>query len=264
MNNPLTPYILIETLKRSNLPTILVEGNDDINIYNFFEQKIGSRKISFINCGGRNTLLKIYEKKKELQGKKVMYIADKDMWVFSEIPQKYKDIFFTKGYSIENDLYEDGYTLIHKLFNTEENKKFEIILQELIKWFAFEITKFKTNKKYDAKFSEVSILSTDNFNRKLNKFTSQFIKNRCPENSNNKTVHEIQNNYIQKLRGKFIFQIFLLLFQERKKKNSIKPIKYTTNQLFDLCFRQGISNKQNKTNMNRLINELLKFINYKI
>lgn len=37
--NPLTPEILLETLKRSSLKTVLVEGTDDMEVYRKDEKK---------------------------------------------------------------------------------------------------------------------------------------------------------------------------------------------------------------------------------
>ncbi len=254
--NSLTPDIIIETLKRSSLPTILVEGKDDFIIYRKFQDKIGARYVSFLICGGRNTLLKIFDRKDEFSNKKVMFIADKDMWVFSLIPEKYKDIFFTKGYSIENDLYEDGKFFIQSLFDNSENVKFEKIVKEVIGWFAFEVNKIKSDENYDAKFSDVTLLSTKIFHRNLNKFTEDFISKRGIENKQNKTVIEIENDFVRKLRGKFIFQVIVLIFQERTGRNKIT---YTKEQLFDLCYTEGMRDSNKKTNVNKFINQLLKF-----
>lgn len=256
--NPLTSEILIDTLKRSSLPTILVEGKDDFIIYRKFQEKIGVRYVSFLRCGGRNTLLKIFDRKDELDNKKIMFVADKDLWVFSSVPEMYNEILFTKGYSIENDLYEDGQSLIQKLFNTKEEERFKLIIKEIIYWFAYEVNKIKSNQGYDAYFSEVTILSTKTFDRLLNKFTDNFIKNRGVENNQNETVKEIKDNFILKLRGKFIFQVLELIFQERKIKED-KSVSYTKNQLFDLCFTEGIRDDKKKTNINRFINELIIF-----
>jgi hypothetical protein len=71
--NPLTPEILLATLKHSSLPTVLIEGVDDSNVYRNFEKKIGIRSLSFLNCGGRAALLKIYERRNELANKKIRY-----------------------------------------------------------------------------------------------------------------------------------------------------------------------------------------------
>lgn len=255
-NNALTPDIIIKTLKRSDLPTVLVEGKDDFFIYRKFQNKIGARYVSFLPCGGRNTLLKVFDRKGELNNKKVMFIADKDMWVFSFIPEKYKDIIFTKGYSIENDLYEDGKSLIKNLFKDNENIRFKKILREVTLWFAFEVNKINSDERYNAKFSDVTLLSTKIFNRELNKFTENFISRRGIENIQDETVKEINDNFIQKLRGKFIFQIIELLFQKREIK---KDITYTKKQLFDLCYAEGIRDNNKETNMNNFINYLLKF-----
>ena len=61
--NPLTPEIIISTLKHSSLNTVLIEGKDDLQVYNLMEKNIDNALISFLPCGGRNTLLKVLEEK---------------------------------------------------------------------------------------------------------------------------------------------------------------------------------------------------------
>jgi hypothetical protein len=99
---------IVATLKRSSLPTVLVEGKEDIIIYRQIEQLFGATKINFLPCGGRNTLLKIFERRNEFSNIKTFFIADKDMWVFETPPIEYHEVLFTTGYCLENDLYIDG------------------------------------------------------------------------------------------------------------------------------------------------------------
>ena len=52
---------LISALERSNLPTVIVEGEDDIIVYRTLDEKVDG--IDVIDVGGRDILLKIYREK---------------------------------------------------------------------------------------------------------------------------------------------------------------------------------------------------------
>jgi hypothetical protein len=97
---------MVSFLKRTSLPTILVEGNDDCYIYRQLENKIDVEDVDILICKGRESLINIFERRNEFKESAVVFMADKDMWFFSEVPMEYKEhIIFTDGYSIENDLY---------------------------------------------------------------------------------------------------------------------------------------------------------------
>lgn len=256
-NNPLTPEILIETIKRSNLPTVLVEGTDDFDIYRNFENKIGVRKVDFIPCGGRNTILEIYKRKSEFLSKKVMYIADKDTWIFNSIPVEYLEIIFTSGYSIENDLFVDAEIFLSNLLTKNENLRLNTFISNVLNWFAFEVDKFLNNQAYDAKFSEITLLNTSVLDRTTNNLTVEFLTNKNFIPPNNNTLNDLAQNYKVKFRGKFIFQLLELIFQLRTK----DEIKFHRKQLFNLCFVEGIRDENKNTNINRLLNEIKRFLN---
>jgi len=253
--NPFTPDIIIETLKRTKLPTILVEGTDDVLIYREFENKIGCRKIDFIHCGGRNTVLEIFKRRNEFSTKKVMYIADRDMWVFIPIPTEYSDVYFTTGYSIENDLYTDGEDLFANIFSDDEKLRLNTILSNVIRWFAFEIDKFMNNQSYDANFSSVSLLDPEKLDRNTNELTTSFLTNRGFSEPNQNTLLDLKNNIYLKFRGKFLFQLIELIFQSRT-----NNITYSRKQLFNLCFIEGTRNAEKNTNMNRLFKTITEFL----
>jgi hypothetical protein len=125
----------------------------------------------------------------------------------------------------------------------------------VVEWFAFEVDKYCENQAYDANFSDISILSTKNFDRTQLKFTEDFIKNRGLVPPKKDTKNEILSSYQMKLRGKFIFQIIELLFQIR----DVGEVSYTKLQLFDLCFSEYVRNPNLCPNIQKIINELNKF-----
>ena len=76
----LTPDIIIETLKRSNLNTVLIEGVDDVDVYRTLEDYLDIADISFMECQGRINLLKVFERRNEINDK-VLFLCGRAFWV---------------------------------------------------------------------------------------------------------------------------------------------------------------------------------------
>lgn len=105
----------IYTLKTdSDLPTVIVEGRDDQVIYTWMRRLLNvPTKIDVLPVGNRDNVIEIYERRSEFDSRlPVAFMADLDKWVFDKRdkggPAVYSDIIWTKGYSLENDLYSDG------------------------------------------------------------------------------------------------------------------------------------------------------------
>lgn len=185
-----------------------------------------------------------------------MFIADKDAWVFSNVPEEYEEVFLTKGYCIENDLFYDGADFVLNLLEEGEKERFKEIIKNVTPWYAFEIKKLN-GELMDSPFSDITLLSDKILNRANNALVDEFLASRdfatpCP-----KLCQEIEADYALKLRGKYIFQILELIFQERKEK---KSLKYHRRQLFDICFVEGTRSNDKESNLNKVINEIKKFI----
>jgi len=157
----LTAEELVETLKRSSLTTVLVEGKDDMLIYRWIEQEIGFDKANFLPCGGRDKLLKVFKRRKEFNHIKTVFIADKDSFVYDEnIPVKYDEIIWTTGYSIENDLYYGK--AVERLLDLDEDVKFRIALKNFIFYYAFEIENYKKKIVHNFSNHPYEVLTDDN------------------------------------------------------------------------------------------------------
>lgn len=244
--NPLTPEIIIETLKRSNLKTVLIEGKDDLQIYRHIEEEVDFLEVDFLACNGRNNLLEVYKAKNDISTK-LLFICDSDLWLFVPKPEFInEDLITTNGYSIENELYQDGIEILNTLFSEEEILKKKQIIENLCVWFAYEVSKVLQNTQYDCKFSDVSILNEEII--ELNSFhlREEFLKNRNFIEPDKNLIEDIKNNYKIKLRGKFIFQVLEKLFKERGK----NLIRYRKDQLFDLIYRTVSNNDDNEKIIN--------------
>ena len=254
--NPLTPEILLETLKRSSLKTVLVEGSDDMEVYRKVERIIGVRNIDLLPTGGKTALLKVFQKRNELNSSRVMFIADKDAWVFSNVPEEYEEVFLTNGYCIENDLFSDGSDLVLNLLDQSERERFLEIVKNVTPWYAFEVKKIN-GEIVDSPFSDVTLLSEKVLNRANNALVDTFLESRNYSSPCPVLCADIQENFALKLRGKYIFQILEIIFQERKAE---KALKYHRRQLFDLCFVEGTRDNSKVSNLNSVISEIAKFI----
>lgn len=134
--NPLiiTPNEIISTISHSLLPTLLVEGSDDLEILTSIERIAFADRINVMPVGGRLALFEIWSRREEIGGAKVAFLADSDLYVFSEIPSELNGIIFTKGYSIENDLLASGRSF--RIIGVDYLQQWESVLQQLSHWFA--------------------------------------------------------------------------------------------------------------------------------
>ena len=137
LNTTVTVDDLIYALRRSQTPNIVVEGEDDVIIYRELVRRVEIAHLDFHAAGGREKLLRVYERRNEFAHVPVAFIADQDMWLFSGIPADYAGIIWTQGYSIENDLYADAE--LEYFLDTSQIAEHQHILDALSTWFAFVV-----------------------------------------------------------------------------------------------------------------------------
>ncbi len=77
---------------------------------------------------------------KNTKARKSWFLADRDMWLYSGIPSEFKEIVFTHGYSIENDVL--CCTAVHRLLTADERRRFASTLKQLARWFALEVNEY--------------------------------------------------------------------------------------------------------------------------
>lgn len=251
-NNSLTAEIIIETMKRSSLNTLFIEGKDDLLIYRKIQDDIDDLIFDLFPCQGKINLIGVYENK-HLFGNKNLFICDKDMWVFkpSEIENN-EDLITTYGYSIENELFQDSEVFILKLFTKDEIEKFEKIIKSICKWFAFEVELYLNDKSDKCCYSETSILSTSVINKNEIEIKQEFLDSINFTNPNSELYEDISNDYKVKLRGKFIFQTIEKIFQERAKNG----VSYTKKQLFDLIYNFVTKDDLNESILKNRIDDI--------
>ncbi|MXZ31103.1 MAG: DUF4435 domain-containing protein [Acidimicrobiia bacterium] len=191
---------MVATLRRSTLPTVLVEGQEDMRIYRWVEARLGIRAANVLPTGGRDKLLSVYERRQEFSSLPVAFVADKDMWLFSGIPSNYAGVIWTEGYSVENDLYAGAE--LEDLLDAEEAQAQQQLLDAIAEWFAFEVEEYLAERHY-----EVSHHCDRVVPRGHTQIDENFRKSRGFRSPGERMHRQIKSEYQLQLRGKQLFQI---------------------------------------------------------
>ena len=238
----LTVDELVSTLRRSKLPTVVVEGRNDMQILRWMEDLLKTHEIDILGVGGRPNLLAIYDRKSEFEHLPIAFIADRDKELFTQLPEGYEDIIWTQGYSIENDLYAGAEPSLENLMDPQEAAEHRQLLNTVIKWFAFEVEEFLAGR-------------TPEFNHHCNEVVPQGQTEmdsglrqrrgfRCP---NSELLQEIKDAYQLQLRGKLLFQMLVRFLSK-----SNRRIKHSIHGLYEIAFKMTPFHPL----MNRLIQEI--------
>ena len=235
---PPTVEELIGTIKRSSQPTVLVEGPDDMSIYRWMQGQIGPLKADFLPCGGRTALLEVFKRRTEFAGKKVVFLADQDMWLFTSIPPEYADIIWTEGYSIENDIYM--YSDIERFLDLNVIAEHRLLIEVIARWFAFEVEEFRAKgySQVDTKIGDVVRPGTTDIH-------PDFVTKRGYIPPSPETVREIVDDYQRNIRGKQLFQMLRRLLAPGS------PVAHSEEALHQICV-----NTRNHLNVARLMAEI--------
>lgn len=225
MDIHLTVDEIVELLKRTTLTSVIVEGKDDMTIYRWLEEKIGIDKANFFPCGGRDTLLKVFERRDEFSHIKTVFLADKDSFIYSEVPKEYSDILWTVGYSIENDLYHGKF--LEKLLTVNEEVNFRTSLKNFITYYAFEVEQF--NKKFVFNFSNHPNRVIDN----AHQLDIKFLESVNYKEPSIEIIAYLEREYDLLIRGKSLFALLLrfLSYKNRETKHSKKSLCETSFKL---------------------------------
>lgn len=205
---------IIQTLKRSSLPTVLCEGRRDLSVLRCLEDVLDPRRVSFLPCGGRVALLAVFDRRSEVP-RSVAFFADKDTWVFTGVPAKYRGIVFTWGYSIENDLLEGA--RVDRLLTREERQRFQAALKEIIRWYAFEISKLPATPSVDVHVTRLLQPDREELSNEFLAFIS--FSEPPPE-----LINQITTSYQQLLRGKTWVQLLVRFLSHRSRESKYQDI----------------------------------------
>lgn len=238
---------IVNSLKRSFIPTIVIEGKDDLFIYRWLKSNIDNSIISLLPCGGRPSLFEVYKRRSEFSDKDVIFIADKDFYRFFGVPEEKKDIIFTTGYCIENDIYSGS--TIDDFLDKEDRDEFEKLKEIIGKWFSFEVQK----KKQDITEGSANELTVS---KHINVICPVGCNKICPDFSKKISYVEpqkcftelVNQEYTLNVRGKQLFQM-LSRFLSKKGRFS----NFSEKNLIEIALKQN-----NNAYLTKIVNKIEK------
>ena len=241
---------LVSTLRRSRIPTIVVEGKADMQIFRWMEDALEVHQADILNVGGRPNLFAVYDRRSEFSHLPVAFIADRDKELFTQLPVGYENIIWTQGYSIENDLYAGADPSLETLMDPHEADEHKQVLNTIVKWFAFEVEEFLAGRdhKFDHHCNEIVHLGQTVMD-------NGFRQRRGFRQPNSDLEQQISNTYQLQLRGKQLFQVLVRFLSA-----SNRSAKYSYQGLYEIAFKMTPSHPL----MNRLIQEIEKEITAQI
>jgi hypothetical protein len=213
---PLDIDEVIGLLSKSSLPTVIIEGSDDVIVFRRMEDMFVDLGLSVMPVGGRGNVLKMFSRLNEIaNSKNIAFIADLDTWVTFNVPAQFISdrLVFTDGYSIENDIFRDGN--LEEIMSINERTRFDIDIAKFIRWYALALNRFQDGR--------------DNIN--LNLFPDVILDNpqdyvekirlNVGENYPDELHKLVLSDYGKYLRGKSLMQILSRQLSRNDRANKI-------------------------------------------
>lgn len=201
------------SLSKSALPTVLVEGSTDANVYRMIESQIGVERVSIINCQGRTVVLDLFHRRAEFSHLPVAFVCDCDMWIFSGVPSQFNDVVFTSGYSIENDVVAGSDLMA--LCDSADAQRFEQLVDAVTPCFAFEVEQHLAGNRVVGVASDLRIVDdATGFIKESHLLAIGFVQ------PNPSLVSRIRQEYKLKLRGRLLLQCLMHTLNRRGSRES--------------------------------------------
>jgi len=223
---------LVNALRLSNKPNIIVEGRDDEIIYGTLVERLGRFDVGFFSAGSKDMLLHLYEELSEYENAgdfrhaPVAFIADRDMWIFRGIPACYDNIIWTEGYSIENDLYSYA-----KLRDRIGNKgEYNQTLDAISMWFAYKVEEYLEKNPPEKTFESIRDEEHVDVAYHLNQVVPPEKTTLAPDleflPSDHERVRAVRSAYHLQLRGKLLFELLVRFLNKPKQGFTDATVSY--------------------------------------
>ena len=238
-NMTVDDWVIVLSDPHTYIPTVIVEGENDIPIYRRIEKYIGVQDADVIQVGGRNNLLSLYERRKEFAHLPVAFVADRDLWLFSGIPPGYPDVIWTEGYSIENDLYAGAD--LEKVLNANDVDEHRQVLDSIIEWFAFEVGEHLAGEEAQVATGCNTVVPLGQ-----TEMDQGFRQSRGFQSPDAKLHQQLKEAYQLQLRGRLLFEMLIRFL------NSHPGNQYSVVRLHETAFDE----KSPDELMDRFIREI--------
>lgn len=216
---------LVATIQRSSLPTVVVEGKDDVIIYRWMEAILKGSNIDFLPCQNRPTVLSLFHRREEFATRQVVFVADQDMWVFGAPPPEYADVVFTAGYSIENDVL--SCRAADRLFDPIEKAVFASIISALEDWFAFEVSQFAAGRTFVVDLPLSKIIDIPAY-----KLSASLVADRKLITITGPIQQKIKSNPMLHIRGKNLLDAYTHILHAEG-----RPSRYSKKAILEMCVK---------------------------
>jgi hypothetical protein len=224
---------IVNSLKRSYLPTIVIEGTDDVYIYRWLKRKLSATLVSLQACGGRNNLFSIHDRREEFSDKNVVFVADQDAYRFIGIPEGRSSIIFTSGYCIENDIYKGSN--IDDFLDDEDRQEHQLLKDIVGKWFAFQVSQYQMSL---AASQDVTLSVATHINVVSPIGLGAICPNHAAEigyvEPDENILRNITNDYNLNIRGKQLFQMLSRFLSKKGRFSS-----FSDKNLIEVALKQG-------------------------
>lgn len=221
----LEPDVIVSTLKHSSIPTLLVEGTGDVELYRCLEELLGIGNIDVLQCGGRPELFSIYSRRGEFTGTPVVFLADLDDYLYFGVDSTYREIIFTNGYSIENDVMSASD--ISFIFDTSESQDFTNALERMLEIYSSKLHLRKSNPSEDLDIHPAAYYDFDN---SCFKESDPFVS----YSKNQSWYEHISNNPKVLMRGKNVLNLYTAILSRRTRRS-----KYSGYNILELHLKKG-------------------------
>jgi len=211
---------LFELLKKTSLPTVLVEGKDDIIFYRAVEEELSEFGVDMLPAGNKDAVLDLQQRIiRNPVPSPMIFVVDNDLWV--HLPptnmEHMRGVITTDGYSIENDLFSDGD--LESLLSADEASRFAADLSKFAKWYALSVCRKLNGDDSAFRTHPGKVLDDD-------AFYNDEVKLKPSESFPETLFNEIVSNYVRVLRGKSLFALLLRQLSSKRRK-----VKFSDKQL---------------------------------
>ncbi|GAA0727747.1 DUF4435 domain-containing protein [Sphingomonas japonica] len=217
-----SPFEAASVIIRSSLPTVVTEGADDYTAYRTIEENLTDIGVSLLPLTGKNAVLETWRFLPDNCRHKALFIVDKDLWIYTSVPMEIQNeprILTTHGYSIENDLLQDGE--LENIMTIAERAKFQNELDLICKAHSIEVRKIREGAE--------GILAT-HVNRVIEEEGALWKEDDVCD----MTANELRIDYQNMVRGKTIFELLLRQLSAPKRRS-----KYSRNSLMEIGAVRG-------------------------